>query len=170
MLFKSRLCNVCNDTLRLAFESIQDRTSDTVPHHVTKESLVDSVLHRSCHLCRLIIYHLRLQWSATHREGAEDLKENPVTLTEEDFLDSDFDFATFPSDRLVVLSYMLELSETLNLQAQLSNYGDGFDGVFGIIKFDCDALNGETTKAAVPRFWVFDSRGIVLVFSIRFPS
>jgi hypothetical protein len=159
MFFRSRLCSVCDNALRLAFDSIQNRTSDTVPHHVTKESLVDSVLHRSCHLCRLMIYHLKLHWAATHRKGVDDLKEEPTSLTEDDFVDSDFDFATFPSDRLVVLSYLLELPEILNLQAQISNFGDGSDGVFGIVKFDCDALNAETLKAAVPRFWVLDNRG-----------
>jgi hypothetical protein len=112
----------------------------------------------------MILYHLKLHWSASHRKGVKDLKEEPTTLTEEDFVDSDFDFATFPSDRLVVLSYLLELPETLDLQAQLSNFGDGSDGVFGIVKFDCDALNAETLKAAVPRFWVFDNRGTYLNF------
>ena len=107
----------------------------------------------------MILYHLKLHWSVLHRKGVEDLKEEPTTLTEEDFVDSDFDFATFPRDRVVVLSYLLELPQTLNLQAQLSNFGDGSDGVFGIIKFDCEALNAETLKAAVPRFWVFDNRG-----------
>jgi hypothetical protein len=57
---------------------------------------------------------------------------------------------------------MLELPETLNLQVQISKYGDGSDGVFGIVKFDCDALNAETLKAAVPRFWIFDNRGTEL--------
>lgn len=89
----------------------------------------------------------------------EDLKEEPTTLLEHDFDDSDFNFATFPSDRVVVLSYMLGLPEVFNLWAQISKYGDGSDGVFGIIEFDCDAFNAETPKAAIPRFWVFDGRG-----------
>jgi hypothetical protein len=161
MLFRSRLCSVCENALRLAFDGIQNQASHTVPHHVTKESLVDSVLHRSCHLCRLIIDHLERHWAGAHQEGLHDLKEEPTTLTEDDFVDSDFDFATFPSDRLRVLSYLLELPESLNLQARISNrgYEDGSDGVFGKISFGCDAFNAESHEVEVPRFWVIENRG-----------
>jgi hypothetical protein len=159
MLFRSRLCSVCDNALRLAFDGIQNQASHTVPHHVTKESLVNSVLHRSCHLCRLIVHHLKVYWAPFHQNGLDDLEEEPTTLTEDDFVDSDFDFATFPSARLVVLSYLLGLPEILNLQAQISNWGDGSDGVFGIVNFGCDAFSAETIDAAVPRFWVLDNRG-----------
>jgi hypothetical protein len=161
MLFRSRLCSVCDNALRLAFDGIQNRASHTVPHHVTKESLVDSVLHRSCHLCRLIVDHLEVYWAGLHQNGLDDLEEEPTTLTEDDFVDSDFDLATFPSDRLVVLSYLLDLPEVLNLQAWISNsgYEDGSEGILGIVNFGCDAFNAETSDAAVPRFWVLDNRG-----------
>jgi hypothetical protein len=161
MLFKSRLCSVCDNALRLAFDGVQNQVSHTVPHHVTKESLVDSVLHRSCHLCRLIIDHLKQYWAGTHQEGLHDLKEEPTTLTEDDFVDSDFDFATFHNDRLVILSYLLELPEILNVQARISDYGyeSVSDGVFGIIHFSCDAFDVKTPNAAVSRFWVLNNRG-----------
>jgi hypothetical protein len=161
MLFRSRLCSVCDNALRLAFDGIQNQASHTVPHHVTKESLVDSVLHQSCHLCRMIVHHFEMYWANTHREGLYELKEEPTTLTEDDFIDSDFDFATFPSDRLRILSYLLELPESLNLQVRVSNYGyeDRSDGVFGIISFGCDAFNAESYEAEVPRFLVLDNQG-----------
>ncbi|KAH8726036.1 hypothetical protein GQ44DRAFT_680231 [Phaeosphaeriaceae sp. PMI808] len=158
MLFNSRLCHVCNDALRLAFESIGDRNSHKAVHHLTKESLIDSVLHRSCHLCRLIIYHLKLSWSPENRQGLEDLKEEPTSLTEDDFRSSDFDFATFPSSRVVLLSYMLGLPETLNLYAQIKLYGDGSDGIYGQVEFDCDGFNVDYLKAVVPRFWIFQEK------------
>ena len=154
MLFNSRLCGVCNNTLQLAFDSFGDLSSNGLPHHSTKESLVDSVLRRSCHLCRLVIYHLRLRWAPQHRKGKDDLKEEPTALTEADFEQSDFDFATFPSDRVIVLSYMLELPEALDLHAKILKYGDGSDGTYGIIEFDCDGFDSD-----IPRFRIFDERG-----------
>ncbi|KAF2829178.1 HET-domain-containing protein [Ophiobolus disseminans] len=153
MLFDSKLCDVCNNTLRLIFGSIDDLSSQEIPHHLTKESLVDSVLHRSCHLCRLIIYHLKVRWAPEHRGGLSDLKEEPTSLTEEDFEQSDFDFATFSSDRVIVHSYMLELPEALGLHARIMKYGDGTDGVDGILEFDCDGFDND-----IPRFWIFDQR------------
>jgi hypothetical protein len=160
MLFTSRLCDVCNNALGLAFESLKDRRSDKVAHHATKESLIDSVLHRSCHLCRLIIYHLKVAWAAQHREGVDDLKEEPTSLTEEDFNDSDFDFATFPSDRVTVRSYMLELPEEINLHTQINKYRDGSEGIFGLVEFACESMNHSYTRAAIPRFWIFDEQGM----------
>jgi hypothetical protein len=154
MLFKSRLCEICKTTLFQAFESLDDLASNQIPHHVTKGSFVDSILHRNCHLCRLIIYHFRLRWAPQHRDGLKDLREEPTSLTEEDFAESDFDFETFPSDRVTVLSYMLELPETIGLHAQIRRYGDGKDGTFGLIEFDCDGLDSDK-----PRFWIFDQLG-----------
>jgi hypothetical protein len=159
MLFKSRLCNVCTTALYLAFDSMTGRESDEIPHHLTKESLVDSVLHRSCHLCRFIIFHLKTHWAIEHLEGKDDLKEEPTSLTESDFADSDFDHKAFPSDRLVVLSYMLDMPENLNFHVKMSKSGDWFDGVFGLVEFDCDALNHDYIKAAIPRFWIFNDKG-----------
>ncbi|KAH7390478.1 heterokaryon incompatibility protein-domain-containing protein [Pyrenochaeta sp. MPI-SDFR-AT-0127] len=156
MLFTSKLCDVCKNALHLAFKSIEGRTSPEIPHHLTKESLIDSVLHRSCHLCRLILYHLKLHWSPLHRQGLKDLKEEPTTLTEKDFESSDFDFATFPADRVIVRSYMLELPEVLNLHAQISKYRDGLDGIFGIVQFDCIGPMNGPLKDSTPRFWIFD--------------
>jgi hypothetical protein len=160
MLFKSRLCDVCKNSLQLAFESMKDRESEAIPHHLTKESLVDSVLHRSCHLCRFIIHHLKTHWAVEHRQGKDDLKEEPTLLTEEDFADSDFEYAAFPRERLIVLEYMLEMPERLNFHVKLTKSGDWFDGVFGHVDFDCDALNHDYIKAAIPRFWVFEEKGV----------
>jgi hypothetical protein len=146
--------------LCLAFESMKDRDSEEIPHHLTKESLVDSVLHRSCHLCRFIIYHLKSHWALEHRQGKDDLKEEPTSLTEADFADSDFDYTAFPRERLIVLSYMLEMPENINLHVKMSKSGDWFDGVFGLVAFECDALNHDYMKAAIPRFWIFEEKGV----------
>jgi hypothetical protein len=97
-----------------------------------------------------------------HRIGVEDLKEEPTTLTEDDFKDSDFFLEYYPSDRVLILSYLLELPETLNFHAQVSEYGEGTDGVFGLLEFDCDALNQDGNRSAIPRFWIFDERGMLL--------
>ncbi|KAH6117156.1 hypothetical protein HBI69_098400 [Parastagonospora nodorum] len=134
------------------------RESDEIPHHLTKESLVDSVLHRSCHLCRFIIFHLKTHWAIEHLEGKDDLKEESTSLTESDFADSDFDHKAFPSDRVVILSYMLDIPENLNFHIKMSKSGDWFDGVFGLVEFDCDALNHDYIKAAIPRFWIFNDK------------
>lgn len=161
MLFRSRLCDVCTTTLRLAFADLQEkeRDSDQVPHHIMKESLIDSILHRSCHLCRLIIYHLKLHWASKHWQDKDDDTELPHTLTEDDFKDSDFEFASFASDRRIVRSYMRGLPETLNLHATISRYQAGEKGVFGLAVIDCDALNLEDVNAAMTRLWVFDKDG-----------
>jgi hypothetical protein len=157
MLFKSKLCDVCKTTLQQAFETLDDPATNQTPHHATKESFVDSILHRNCHLCRLIIYHFKSAWALFHREGLGDIKEEPTSLTEDDFAESDFDFGTFPSDRVTVLSYMLELPETIGLHARIKRWGDGGDGTFGLLVFDCEGLNSHK-----PGFWVFDERGTVL--------
>lgn len=161
MLFKSRLCYICKTTLDLAFENLKDkeRDSDQIPHHLTKESLIDSVILRSCHLCRLIIYHLKLHWSFIHWQDVDDDKGYPDTLTEDDFKDSDFKFAEFARDRRIVRSYMRGLPETLNLHATVSRYQQGEKGVFGLAVIDCDALNTEAVNTAMTRLWVFDKDG-----------
>jgi hypothetical protein len=158
MMFNSRLCDLCKNTLNSAFGTLKERESDTVPHHPTKESLIDSVLPRSCHLCRFILYHFKLRWALGHRKGLKDLREEPTTLTENDFKDSDFHFAAFPRERVIAHEYMLELPEDIKLHAQVTRYRDGSDGVFGLVTFDCDAPNHDI-KAAVQRFWIFDERG-----------
>jgi hypothetical protein len=167
MFFRSRLCDICRKSLELAFESIKDRSSDLVPHHLTKESLVDSILHRSCHLCRLIIYHLKLNWALAeqHWVNSDTIEDKPTSLTEEDFADSDFDFATFHEHRRGVLSYMHDLPEELNFRTKVSKYlgSNGVDGVFGPVEFDCDAFNHDGLRAAVPRFWIFDERGVCVI-------
>jgi hypothetical protein len=164
MFSRSRLCNVCRESLELALESIKDRSSDEIPHHLTKESLVDSVLHRSCHLCRFIIYHLKLNWALVEQHWVDSgtIEDKPTSLTEQDFIDSDFDFATFPEHRRGVLSNMYDLPEELNFHTKVTEYlsGKEGDGVFGLVAFDCDALNHDSSKAAIRRFWVFDERGV----------
>ncbi|KAF1918219.1 heterokaryon incompatibility protein-domain-containing protein [Ampelomyces quisqualis] len=156
--FKSKLCDVCKKSLQLAFGTLKDGSSKKIPHHVTKESLIESILLRSCHLCRFMIYHLKSHWGLHHRTGVQDLKEEPTTLTEDDFKDSDFHLESYPSDRLVILSYLLELPETLNFHAQVTEYGQGTDGVFGLLEFDCHDLHQDQSKSAVPRFWIFDEQ------------
>jgi hypothetical protein len=151
MLFKSKLCNICKTTLHQVFITLGDISSDHIPHHYTKESLVDSVLHQNCHLCRLIIYHLRLRWAPQHRQGLEDLREVPTSLTEPDFEDSDFDFKTFPRDRVTLLSYMLELPESFKMNAHVTKYSHVFDQTHFLLEFDCDGLDSDK-----PRFWAFD--------------
>jgi hypothetical protein len=164
MFFRSRLCDICRKSLELAFENMKDRSSEEIPHHLTKESLVDSVLHRSCHLCRLIIYHLKLNWALAEQHYVDPgtIKDKPTSLTEEDFADSDFDFATFPEHRRGVLAYMHDLPEDLNFHTKVTEYLNGKegDGVFGRVEFVCDALNQEWLTAAIPRFWIFDERGV----------
>jgi len=154
MSFKSKLCNVCRTTLQQTFETLGD-SSQTIPHHRTKESLVDSVLHQGCHLCRLIIYHYRRRWAPEHQQGVEDLTEVPTSLTKHDFQDSDFEFETFPSDRVVVLSYLLELPELFEMNARITKYLLNGEMNY-LLEFDCDGLG--TDK---PRFWVFDEKGTV---------
>lgn len=154
MLFRSKLCGICQATLRQVFETLGDLASDNVPHHLTKDSLVDSVLHQSCHLCRLIIYHLKLRWSPGHRQGLADLREEPTTLTKKDFEDSDFNFETFSSDRLIVLEYLLELPEDINLAAQIKKYMRVNEETMLLLEFDCEKLGSDK-----PRFWAFDEKG-----------
>lgn len=164
MLFSSKLCQVCVNTLTLAFESTGDRKSVQVEHHLTKGSLIDSVLHRNCHLCRFIVYHFRMYWGPMHRQGLEDLKEEPTSLTEDDFALSDFDFATFPGDQMTIRSYFLELPEDLNFQVRINKYGDGNDGVFGIVEFTCNTPNENDVGLSTTRFWIFDKRGTPSLF------
>lgn len=159
MLFNSKLCQICVDTLRLAFESISGWKSHPVAHHLTKDSLIDSVLHRSCHLCRFIVYHFRVYWAPLHRQGLEDLREKPTSLTEDDLLLSDFNFASFSKDQMIVRSYLLELPEDLNFQVRVNKYGDGNDGVFSIIEFTCNTPNKNDLSLSTSRFWAFDKRG-----------
>jgi hypothetical protein len=54
---------------------------------------------------------------------------------------------------------MLELPETVGLNAQIKRWGDGGDGTFGLLVFDCEGLNSDK-----PGFWVFDERGTALPF------
>lgn len=154
MLFKSTLCEVCTDTLQTAFSDVDTLASGVVPHHRTKESLIHSVLCRNCHLCRLIIFHLKLRWAPVHFYGKEEQIDEPTTLKEDDFEHSDFTFAEFSSDRSICRSYMLDLDENLSLHAQIQKYGDGANGTYGIVEFDCEGFDKD-----IPRFWIFDRRG-----------
>lgn len=161
MLFRSRLCGICQTTLQKTFETLDDLSSNKIPHHPTKESLVDSVLHRSCHLYRLIVHHLRLRWAPLHRLGLEDLETVPTSLTKSDFEDSDFDFETFASDRIIVLEYMLELPESCNFNAHIKKYVHGVGGEpFYHLEFDCDGPDSDK-----PRFWVSDEKVMVFAMS-----
>jgi hypothetical protein len=54
---------------------------------------------------------------------------------------------------------MLELPEDINLHTLITKYGDGSDGVFGLVAFDCNSLNHDYIDAAIQRFWIFDERG-----------
>lgn len=160
--FTSRLCDVCDNALRLAFTSLVGRTpeiSDDVPHHITKDSLVDSVLRQSCHLCRLLIYHLKVHYANDCSLGPEAEQPIPERLSEGDFVNSDFDYAAFPSDRVGLRSYMLGLPEEVNFKLQMEEFSDGADGVLGTMKMDCDAFSQGPVKQNVPRFWIFGSQG-----------
>ena len=158
--FKSRMCDVCSNALRLAFASLKDRTpeiSDDVAHHATKDSLVDSVLRQSCHLCRLFLYHLKVHWVKDYTLGPEEEQSTPTSLSEDDFKESDFEFGTFPSDRVGIRSYMLGLPEDVGLRLQIEEFSDGVDGVLATMKLDCDALAHVSVTA---RFWVLAAQGM----------
>ena len=71
--FTSQLCDVCKQALQLAITSMEGRKpviSDKVARHRTKDSLVDSILRQSFHLCRLIIYHFKLHWLKDYSLGS----------------------------------------------------------------------------------------------------
>jgi hypothetical protein len=158
--FTSRLCETCNHALKEALSTLQGRDpeiSDKISHCPTKDSLVDSILRQNCHLCRLIIYHIKLHWVADGSLGPEE--EEPTSLTEDDFKDSDFDFATFPSDRIGIRSYMLGLPDNIQFKLQILEFGDGSDGVLGEMLVDCEAFADDYLKANVARFWIFAPQG-----------
>lgn len=96
-----------------------------------------------------------MHWGLFHRTGVEDLKEEPTTLTEEDFKDSDFHLGDYPHGRFVILSYLIGLPETLNFHAHVTEHAEHTDGVFGIVEIGCPAL-----ERAIPRFWIFEERGM----------
>jgi hypothetical protein len=161
--FTSRMCDVCDTALRLAFASLKDRTpeiSDEVAHHATKDSLVDSILRKSCHLCRLLIYFLKNYSDLDHYTGLEEEQPMPPSFSEDDFKDSDFEFVAFPRDRVGIRSYMQGLPEDVGLRLQMEEFSDGADGVLGTMKFDCDTFAKAAMKTNLPRFWIFGSQGM----------
>ncbi|KAF2679089.1 HET-domain-containing protein [Lentithecium fluviatile CBS 122367] len=163
MEFTSRLCSVCDNALRLAFTTLQNRTPeifDKVPHHATKDSLVESVLVRSCHLCRLIVYHLKLHWSKDYSLPKEE--EQPTSLTEDDFKDSDFVRKNFPAYRVGLREYMLGLPEDVGFTLEMREFGNGEDGVLGTVELDCKTFEGDSLRANQPRFWIFAAQGFNL--------
>jgi hypothetical protein len=160
--FQSKLCIVCRIALEQAFGSLRIGHSDKVPHHQTKDSLVDSVLPRNCHLCRLIVYFLRLHW--VPRDPKQGLEEELTSgeadsaLTEDDFRTSEFEYATFPKDRLNIRLFMRGLPEDVGLTMQISEFGEilGKEGRF--LEFDCASF--VKIDAAKPSFWIFSMEGI----------
>jgi hypothetical protein len=85
----------------------------------------------------------------------EDLKEEPTTLTEDDFKDSDFHLGDYPYGRFVILSYLIGLPENLNFHAYVTEHVEHTDGVFGLVEIGCPTL-----ERAIPRFWIFEERGM----------
>jgi hypothetical protein len=161
--FTSRLCDICTNALNLAFASLKGRTpeiSDEVAHHATKDSLVDSVLRQSCHLCRLLIFHLKTHFHQDIDLGPEEEQPTPASLSKEDFSESDFDYASFPSDRVGLRSYMLGLPEDVGFRLQMEEFSDGTDGVLGTMKLDCDAFSQGPVRQNVPKFWILAAQGM----------
>lgn len=133
--FESKLCNVCRDALEKMFSSI-DRldscVSDSVPHHLTKTSLVDSVVAQSCHLCFLIVDHLKASWSdlllGLEEEERSAPSETVTALSEENFRASDFEHAIFPGDLLKACRAIGRLPEDIGMTAHI---------------LDCERLPGD---------------------------
>jgi hypothetical protein len=81
--FTSRQCDVCRNALEQAFSGIEDQHPKSIPHHRTKDSLVNSVMVQSCHLCRLVLYHLKVAWVTPPTRNsffASAMLQNPLSL------------------------------------------------------------------------------------------
>lgn len=109
--FTSRACSVCTHALQLAFDSVTTRHSYKVAYHATQESLIESALWRSCHLCRLIAYHLQLHWIRNKSHTSET--ELPISRTQNDFA-SGFEFIKFCDARKMFRRNLIGLPETFN--------------------------------------------------------
>jgi hypothetical protein len=182
--FNSRNCDVCQIALQQAFSGMNDEQHPKiVPHHRTKDSLVESVMARSCHLCRLILYHLKSHWicppnrtlfaaamfqnlESTAWNGpfpfwAEEDADTPTlfTLTAADFIGSDFSFNTFSRDRIVVRSYLRGLPERLDLGIIMHKYDGPTRGISAKLQFDCKALSKGQFETVKPSFWIFTDEG-----------
>jgi hypothetical protein len=160
--FQSRLCNVCRNTLDQAFSSIRIKESVKVPHHLTKDSLVDSVLVRGCHLCRLVVDFCKLRSASDSPDLEEDegsILSQTVTaaLSEEDFKSSEFEYANFPSDRLGIRWGVRGHPEDFGLTVQISEFGV-YAGRVGLLEFDCASF--ARVSMVKPRFWIFSTEGI----------
>jgi hypothetical protein len=162
--FQSKLCNICRDTLDKVFSSI-DRLgtgdSDRVPHHLTKNSLVDSVVAQSCHLCLLIVDDLKARWSGPWLGLEEEERSAPsaaaTALSEEDFVALDFEYATYPSDRLRVRRAIGRLPEDIGMTARISKYETRKGGSLGRLVFDSASFGGGIKHT--PLFLIYPAEG-----------
>ncbi len=158
--FQSRLCNVCREALDQAFNSIRGQDSDKVPHHLTKDSLVDSVLARSCHLCRQTVDMLKLPNgpSLGPEEHEGSAPRQPVTaLSADDFKASDFEYANFASDRLWVRRALGHLPEDIGLTLSIRNFGV-HHGLQGMLYLYCTSMPRISSFAY---FWIISTEGML---------
>ncbi|KAH7066876.1 hypothetical protein BKA63DRAFT_425637 [Paraphoma chrysanthemicola] len=160
-VFTSRRCEICCSTLQQTFSGINDAQPRSVPHHATKDSLVDSVVVRSCHLCRLVFNHLKLHWSKQFdpKQEPEIAEPMPIHLTEEDFANSDFSFESFPDYRIGIRSCLRGLPENLKLEVAARKYTGPTDGIVATLQFDSESLSKDELSVVKPSFWVFNTAG-----------
>lgn len=124
--FQSSLCNVCQDALDQAFNNFRGEvTGEVIPHHPTKDSLVDSVLAQSCHLCRLIVDHIEALWTGPppSPEAEEGPAPGQTVVTalppEDDVRASDFESTNLLRDRLWLHRAVGHLPEDIGLTARI---------------------------------------------------
>jgi hypothetical protein len=161
--FQSKLCNVCRDALEKMFSNLarDSAYSGIVPHHLTKTSLVDSVVAQSCHLCCLIVDYLKVSWSdpllGLEEEERSASSETVTALSEEKFRASDFEHATFPGDRLKVRRAIGRLPEDIRMTAHILNHELLPRGQPGSLQFN-SPYTAEHPRGA-PWFLMFCAEG-----------
>jgi hypothetical protein len=162
--FQSRLCNVCRNALDQLFKSMtRHEFSGNIPHHLTRESLADSVLAQACHLCRLAVE--QLMWpndmSLSPPENTIGLppRRQFKALSADDFEASDFDCVNFPNYRLWLRRALGWLPEDFGLVMNIHIDGEFVDALQGNLRLNAEFTYRDLNPSA--HFWITSTEGML---------